>query len=365
MTLPTLYKTNKNGSIQTYIVSTSGDTITVSQGQLNGKMQSYPTICLPKNLGRSNATTGAEQAILESKSKFNKKIKSGYSLNKLGTIEIELAMKVKAYKDNIKNIIFPCITNLKLNGINAIYRLENNELNLYSRGGNLYPIIPHLENDIRKIMKQLNTNALAGELYIHEMHLQDITSLVKKPKLGSENLEFHIFDLPNSIDIYESRARAINQIKNTTHVFKVSQEIANSHEELDELHTHAVEFGYEGIVIYNSNGTYEYNVRSSNVFKMKKALDAEFLVTDFRFDKYNHVVYDCETSEGMHFLVKRKGTAEERLYDASIAKSNIGKWLTVEFETYSKPRLGNKLGVPLKPVGLNFRLCNEKGEPIE
>ena len=58
MTLPTIYKQTKTGAIQQYSVTILNDMITVTQGQVGGAMQSYDTITLPKNIGKSNQTSG-------------------------------------------------------------------------------------------------------------------------------------------------------------------------------------------------------------------------------------------------------------------------------------------------------------------
>jgi hypothetical protein len=119
---------------------------------------------------------------------------------------------------------------------------------------------------------------------------------------------------------------------------------------LEVLDINTIPTLYKTTVIKDPSGLYEY---------------AEFLVVGFNLDKNLHVVYQCDAGEGLPFLVKRKGTAAIRLADARAAESNIGKWLTVEFETWSKPRLHYKRGLPLKPVGLDFRNCDLTGQPIE
>lgn len=117
--------------------------------------------------------------------------------------------------------------------------------------------------------------------------------------------------------------------------------------------------GYEGVVIYNPNGMYQYNTRSSDVFKYKKAQDAEFLITNYSIDKSGHPVLECTTPEGRPFNVKPKGTSAERLAILSNINDYIGQWYTVEFETYSKDL------IPLKPWGVGLRKCSPSGAPLE
>jgi len=196
MQLERLYKTSKTGAIQIIDMEITGDTYTRTWGQLDGKQQSKSTVAKGKNIGRANETTPEEQAILEAQSVWAKKQKAGYSTSSEAPTTVALPMKVKVFKDQLKNVIFPCVSTPKLNGVNATYRLVANELVLTSRGGEVYPPIPHLEEEVLDIMNRLATTELNGELYIHGEHLQDITSAVKKPKELSLKLTFNIFDVP-------------------------------------------------------------------------------------------------------------------------------------------------------------------------
>ena len=66
----TLYSTDSKGKIRQWSITTSGDTYTVEHGVKDGKLQTKDTKCKAKNVGRSNATTPEEQAILEAQAKW-------------------------------------------------------------------------------------------------------------------------------------------------------------------------------------------------------------------------------------------------------------------------------------------------------
>ena len=347
------------------MVSTDGDTITVTQGQLDGAKQSYPTVCKPKNVGRSNETTGAQQAELEAASKHAKKLKAGYSLNKDAPIVVQLPQKVKIYQEHMDKIDFEngAYESKKLNGVNGTYRFENGELILYSRGGEVYPRIPHLELEIMHIMDTLNTDELNGELYIHGEYLQDITSAVKKPKALSSRLQFHVFELPNVVGNYGDHLCTMEWMNLRMHnmfVFMIPAIRATSHEGLAKKQAEYVEHGYEGMIIRNISGTYVHNERSVDVFKFKIPKDKEFQVIGYEFDKNGHTVFECEVPNSTRTVkAKVKGTKEERAAMSQVAKTYLGKWLKIEFEMYSKDK------VPQKPVGIMFRECDAAGEPVE
>lgn len=364
----TLFKQTKSGAIQSWSIEllTHG-VYAVTFGQLNGKQQTVNTQCIGKNLGKSNETTPHQQAELEVQSLIAKKLKEGYSYDKSAPITVALPMKVKCYQDQLKNIKFPCYSTPKLNGINGLYRRTDNQLNLYSRGGELYLPIPHLEPLINIVMDELNCNELNGELYISNTPLQDIQSAVAKPNELSSKLTFCIFDLPESTQPYSIRHTVMDEFQNQlkfighpvlSHISFITGVICHSHEDIELHYNKCMAMGLEGTVIKNSIGLYEYNTRSSNQFKYKKALDAEFLITSFELDKRKHPVFHLQVPNSeLTFKAKPKGTHE---FLSSIDPTTyIGKWATVEYETLSKS------GVPLKPIFIGLRNCTDAGEPKE
>ena len=372
LTLPRIYKKSKTGAIVICDISTAGDTITVTTGQLDGAMQDHHTKCFPMNIGRSNETSAEEQAQKEALAKQAKKIKAGYVLDASGKLTVELPMKVKKYQDQIKNIQFPCYVSPKLDGVNGTFKCEwkdeedhdqGTTYDLYSRGGDLYPGLPHLYPELDIVMTHLDTNTLNGEIYKHGMHLQDITSAVKKPNSDSPQLEFHVFEIPDNSGTYKEKLELLNKIDNSGLDFvKIIRAIeVNSHEEIKEYFDLQRAKGYEGIIVRNADCVYEYNVRSSQVFKYKEALDAEYKIVGYKLDKKGHPVFRCITSEddGEHeFHVKLKGTDAERKRIAENADQWVGQWLNIEFENYSKDRK------PLKPVGIGLRDCDKEGNPV-
>jgi len=363
--LPRLYKKSKTGVVVICDIKTLGDKIVVTTGQIEGKKINHETTCAPKNTGKKNATTADEQARLEAQAKHKKKIKSGYVLDASGEITRKLPMLVKKYQDQKKNITFPCYGSPKLNGINGLYRQPDQDvLELYSRGGDQFPEIPHLNKEIHRAMKLLNSSEINGELYIPGEHLQDIQSAVTKPNELSPRLELHLFEIADSSAEYKDKVHALEAASkemDNQMVFIVPIKELNSHEEIEEYLHECLKDNYEGIVIRNRGCVYEYNTRSSNAFKYKLPEDAEFKITSYRLDKKGHPVFTCICGKNNEhsFAVKPKGTDAERKRVAENADDWVGKWLKVEFETYSKDLK------PLKPVGIGLRKCGPDGKPQE
>ena len=368
MKLERLYKTAKSGATQVFDIEVSGDTYTVTWGQRDGKMQTKSTTCKPKNVGKANETTAEEQAVLEAKAVWVKKQKSNYSTSEEAPVTVKLPMKVNEYQKHKSKVKFPCYTSPKLNGVNAEYRLVDGKLVLLSRGGEEYPIPEHQRADILKVMEALTTESINGEMYIHEEFLQDIMAATKKHNEMTPRLQFWAFDFPELDGDYASRCSYAygvgEKLEGVSSVKFVSVGVAHSHDDIEDQWDFVTEANYEGLIIRNATGKYEYNTRSYDVLKYKQAQDSEFKVVGYSLDKNGHAVFVAETGledlgAKSTFKVKLKGTAEERLAMAAEADKYIGQWLKVEYEMLSKD------GIPQKPVGIMFRKVDENGEAIE
>lgn len=360
--MTTLYKRNKNGSIQQWSIHTlPNGQFEVIYGQVDGAMQSQITQCEPKNLGRANATTPEQQAQLEVDALIAKKLKSGYVYEPTGESSVRLPMKVKAYQDQLHNVKFPCFSAAKLDGVNAIYKRVDGKLTIYSRGGEVYPPIPHLESLVHKAMDLFNSNELNGELYIHGEYLQDIQSAVKKPNQLSPKLSFCVFDIADSSHDFSNRNFLLIKISQYTTdrhpaVYSIASVLCNSHDDIELHYNQCVSQGYEGTVIKNQSALYQHNVRSSDMFKYKKAQSAEFRILSYELDKHGSPVFTLQCTAG-EFKAKPVGSREFwKLFNPS---EYIGNWATCEFETLSKS------GIPLKPIFISLRTCDADGTPKE
>ena len=373
MKLQTLYKLAKTGKTQVFNIETVNDTYTVTWGQVNGKQQSKTTTCTGKNIGKANETTPSQQADIEATAIWVKKQKANYSTEESAPVSTKLPMKVNKYKDHLKKIKGTVFTSPKLNGVNAEYRLipgtdgKVDELKLFSRGGEEYPIPPHQEVQVTMLLQALGTNSINGEMYCHGMFLQDIMAATKKHNEDTPRLKFHVFDFPEVKGTYQERCTAMYALKEAYTAFDTSNLpfvpvwTASSPEEIDDQYEQVMAAGYEGLMVRNPSGLYEYNTRSLDVFKYKEAQDAEFKIIAVTADKNGHPVMTFESTGG-EFKAKPKGTSEEREAMLKASASYIGKFATVEYEMLSKGSDGLP-GKPQKPVMIGLRDCTPSGVP--
>ena len=347
----TLYKQAKSGKIQVYTSWTEGAKCFSEYGELDGKQQVAHTVCVGKNIGKSNETTPSQQAELECEAKRQLKKDKGYfdTIDEAETEEVFLPMLAKdGRKVKIK---YPCDSQPKLDGVRCMARYANEEWSLMSRGGKPYDV-KHVTDAMHNYVPN---PVFDGELYIHGNPLQDTVSLVKKPKEGSENLEYWVYDLyfPEAPDMSWSRRKNyLNMVEVHFPIRQVVSTRVNNEEEMLALHKQYLKDGFEGSILRDLDGIYELGHRSSSLIKWKDFQDDEFLITGYKEGKGKFVgcvIWECENVEGKKFHVAPKGTLEQKKQWYRDANDIVGKDLTVRYFAYTND------GIPQFPVGITIR----------
>ena len=178
MSKKVLFGFDKNGGIKEWSVWTQGDQLFISHGKVDGKKQVKQETVAPTNVGRANFRDGPAQALFEAESRYKKQIDKGYrpTVEELNDLPL-LPMLAQDFHDHGHHIEFPCYGSPKLDGLRCLAIRDGDSLILRSRGNKEYSV-PHVEAQLRAIMP---AQAIwDGELYIHGLYLQEITSAAKK-----------------------------------------------------------------------------------------------------------------------------------------------------------------------------------------
>lgn len=285
----TLYQVDSKGKLRSWrMQSEDGKHRTVS-GLVGGKeVVSGWVECEAKNVGRSNATTVEEQALLEVEADYKLKLDSKYYVTReeaeaagSGTkfLSPMLAHKWEDHKGN-----GPFYTQPKLDGIRATITVDG----ILSRAGKPIVAVPHIHESVFEwLHAHPEVQALDGELYNHELKhdFDKITSLVKKVKpttielLESEELiQFHCYDIIMA-GTFSQRLEFRDQNLDRHWCLKhVHTSFALSREQVDEDHARNIELGYEGSII-RLDAPYE-SKRSKSLLKRKDFFDAEYEVLE-------------------------------------------------------------------------------------
>lgn len=362
--MKTLY--SKQGEkLRVWNVWTEGATVIVSHGQQGGKISEKRYDASPKNEGRANATTAEQQAIVEAEAKYVKQLKSGYYVSQEEAMShVDFTpMKAQNSDDHKEKLNFPCYLQPKLNGQRLM--IDKNGVAWSKQGEPL--TLPNHWKGVGEVAESFG--GLDGEVYAGlesqgGLSLQKVISAFRKKNEDTEKLKLHVYDIPLEGKTFKERLSSFILLDGSDcrDVVLVPTFRVDSFEQAVELTKKFVEIGYEGGMLRNEDGMYEFGKRSYDLQKLKFRQDAEAIVVSVQMDKNKNGVLLCKAVNGEQTGVQfeclmRKDSHETINYrEYSNAVTLIGKAITYQYE-----ELSDKL-VPTKPVGVALREVMSDGE---
>ncbi len=364
MKLDTIYKKTKTGATQEWTIEVVGNKYRTHSGQVGGAITINEwTICYGKNVGRANATTDKEQAMLEAVAKRTKKLESGYfenikHINKQQYFEPMLASKWEDSKDKIQ---YPIFSQPKLDGIRCIVTKDG----MFSRNGKPIISAPHIRESLDNVFDTYPDLILDGELYADKYanDFNKIVSLVKKTKPtdtdlkeSKKNIQYWIYDIPSEDENFCERCYELDRLFGiemysfTKHCVLVPTADCNNEDDVMELYGQYVNDGFEGQML-RLNKVYE-NKRSKSLMKHKSFVDEEYTILDIvegegnRTGTAGYMVF--ETEDGKRFKSNVKGTWEETAEMLKNKKKLIGKEATIKYFNLTPD------GIPRFPYVINI-----------
>lgn len=386
-----LYAVNKSGKVMVYVLDLVEPddhnrpcVIKIETGLITGKLkQTLKRILKGKNLYKANATNAYTQALSELNSKYSEKLKEGYkSYNYLlrkykekfgdygdedfseetstNVIKLFKALNISYNTDHNdrlkpmlaekiqkfeKSLTFPLFVQPKLNGIRCQAINEEGNIKLLSREG-IELNIPHIANALKnklEISTSQNIFSLDGEIYLHDVPLQDIVHLSRSPLLSTQ-LEYHVYDI---ISDKQQRDR-LSILKGYIHniasdcIKAVETQVAYSIEEVRDFFSEKRKEGFEGAMVRIPNAYYKPGFRDKCLLKVKGTLsdDFEIVGVNLKSGSATHdFVWVCKNAFGKKFEVRPHGTEEERASYYEIADLFFGHKLQLEFHEYTKDRI--------------------------
>lgn len=355
--LPTLYHAAKKGEIRVWKIWTENDTIFTEYGVLDGKLQVSEKKATPKNVGRSNETTAAQQAELEAASLWTYKKERKYRESiEEAQQQLLLPMLAKGFDKNKNKIKYPCYLQPKLDGVRCLAHKHNGVIYLYSRQGKEYEL-PHIQEELQHVP---DGTILDGEIYIHGMSLQQIVRLVKKWRPNeSPTLKYYIYDYPDhKPNNWKHRYAALNDLQfglpdTLSSLVFVHSDVAFCEEDVWNLHSSYIGDGYEGAIVRTPDHIYRWGYRSDGLLKVKQHQDSEFEIIgakEGRGRMAGKVVWVCKNDlNDEQFDCSMKCTMEEREQYWQNHEQYYGKLLTAKFFDRTDKN------VPKYAVGLAIR----------
>jgi len=363
MTQPTLYKIDSKGKVREWRMEIDGDQYRTIAGLQDGnQVTSGWTTAEGKNIGNSNETSPAEQAVLEVAAQYKKKLSGEYH-DSIDTIsegakffKPMLAQPWKKRKDKI-NYNDDVYVQPKLDGIRCIANRDG----VWSRTGKPIVAIPHIVAMLAPLFAEYPDAVIDGELYNHDLKedFNSIVSMVRKAKpeaadlaTSAEMVQYHVYDFPGMLDGKFSERiaeliRLVSEFGFDETIQVVPTISARDENEVDVAYGEYLENGYEGGII-RLNGPYDQK-RSNSLIKRKDFEDAEFTIIRIEEGNGNwaglakRVVFKLDT-DGREVGAGLKGSKAYAKHVIDNAESYIGKQATIQFFTRTPD------GVPRFPI---------------
>ena len=365
--LPTLYKRTATGALQEWTVFAENGFYWTEFGQTGGAIQTSERVaCEPKNVGRANETTAAQQAELEAKALHTKKLRKDYCLDpnvKAGqTSELieggllpMLAHKFSEHGDKLK---YPCFVQAKYDGHRCIATHPGGgeqSYQLWSRTRKPICSVPHIVHALDWL--ECGGLPFDGELFNYDYRdkFEQLTHFIRqsKPEAGCEVVQYHIYDMPIGGTFRQRLAtmqRILGKLTTGSPLRLAETREVNDEDELMLAFEEFLAAGQEGAIARNADGLY-VNKRSTDLLKIKQFDDAEFrvlAVKEGRGKMQGHAVFVVESRLGTTTDAKLKGELSTLRQYWEHPEMAVGRMLTCQFQGYTK---AGKLRFP---VALRF-----------
>jgi len=340
----TLYTKDVTGSIRVWSISSEADTIIIEFGQLGGSIQTkYETI----DEGKQSRTI-EEQVEHRINSRVMKQIDKGYGhnlseirekpvTNALGFLKPMLAHPIKN-----RHISFPCYIQRKYDGHRCLIRKDGEDIVAYSRNGKPITTIKHITDEILK-MDTFDSGTIDGELYVHGLSLQKISSLVKRNQAESSGIKLMVYDVIHDDENYNSRFAWLSRQSWPKSVEIAETKIVYDDYEINGHFVESREGGYEGSIVRHGDTGYEHGKRSYSLLKVKGCHDTECMVINIEPSKDGWARLECQY-KGKTFWVSAPGTMDEKYKAMVNADKLLGEYVKIEYANLTKD------GVPFHPI---------------
>jgi len=280
-----IFKRGTDGKIRQWNFIVEGDRWAVLSGIMGGTpTQSKWTTAKPKNVGKTNATTGEQQAMLEGVAKREEKLRSEYRANVADLDSVPKGpMLADTYKGNL-DFSKGVWSQPKLDGIRALISRDA----ALTRSLQPHTNVGHIMEALRGEFSVCPTLRLDGELYNHE-HKDNFNKLIRMVRKVTpdaslkaeieQTLQYHIYDAVLFDEPFNRRATTLEilrvRFKDHPIIKIVPTSQCGSQSFLDSMNGDYLQWGYEGQMI-RLDTPYEWDVRSKALLKRKEFITEEF-----------------------------------------------------------------------------------------
>ena len=184
---------------------------------------------------------------------------------------------------------------------------------------------------------------------------KEIISAVKRLSDITPKIRYVVYDRPiegvTNKERWHTLVQDFEKVAPDAPAYRSDWVYCDNIEQVEKYHDACVANGYEGVIIRNLDGVYEFGFRSNDLIKLKTFDDAEFEivgVVEATGRDAGTAVFVCKCKGG-EFNVKPQGTRELRAKYFEDADNLIGKMVTVQYQGLSDD------GIPRFPSAISIR----------
>jgi DNA ligase-1 len=383
-TYPILYKINSNNKISEWEIKIIKKgaiyAILTTHGEKDGKKVTHEKDVEEGKGKKTILEQASQEALRKWKNKTEKELYS-QTLPDLDAIIDATSITIRPMLAQIFSfdkyekpsrafkISFPAYVQRKYDGIRCLSYMNDGNIIIESRTGIPFQNFNKLKDELKELFKKLPPNFyLDGELYTDKIEFQVISGLIHlhEDKVSKEDLvqidkvDYYVYDFidTNNPDLtFDERKNFLNSflkdnLKKDSKVVSVPSFIVNKLDDITKYHEEFVGDGFEGTMVRDMKGPYEYGKRSKYLQKYKDTFDDEFKIIGYDQgvgDEKGAVIWKCITKDKKEFSARPRGSFELRRELFLKADSYIGKWLTVLYKGYTPD------GKPREPRGKAIR----------
>jgi len=241
-----------------------------------------------------------KKAMTKAKALFKKKIEEGFREEEHKNLKMyhtkqSVIRPMGAHKldDFSYKLKYPVLVQRKLDGYRCLAHWDSSSqsVHLYSRTMKLYSHLDHIREELKQLKDFMKGDFyIDGELYNHEMRLHEIGSLVRKKYVDNENIkkmkeiQYFIFDMfrPDQMNLtFVERYQLLEKIftyKKFQYLHLVSIVECKNLKCVEKENEKYLSEGYEGVIVRNKDGLYEWNKKSYDVLRTKEFKREKFLL---------------------------------------------------------------------------------------
>jgi len=237
----------------------------------------------------------------------------------------------------------------KFDGHRCLITKQGGDILAYTRKGKPITTIPHILEDAYRWMQEGDT--LDGELYIHGMKLQSISSLIKAEQPDSRKLNYHWYDMVDRTRFFDQRFATMRDLHANCETKQIELVPTEKVTKMAEVYDHFKKSraaGLEGSMLRLSIAGYQDGARVSQLIKVKAREDGEVTVLGGRASSQGWAILRVDFN-GKQFDISAPGSVPEKTEVLKNLDRYIGKLLTIEYAMLTDD------GIPFHAVATRWR----------